>query len=77
MTTTVTSENRYVALVQKASITAFNIGARDNKPCRSYAKYQGKRSPQCVCMPCLDRYLEIRKAKGEQVVTMSPGWRPA
>lgn len=46
-------------------VEALNLRDREAQPCRSYQRYMGKRSPRCLCLPCMRRFLEacIRRGK--------------
>lgn len=43
----------------------------DDKQCRYFSKYKGKRAPSCGCRPCLALYLFNQAASGKEVRLLS------
>lgn len=70
------SRHEYVAIARKREIVLINLAGREEKPCRSFARYKGLRGPICPCRPCADKYIGNRRALGENVVSMPVGWHP-
>jgi hypothetical protein len=57
-------------------VSVYRIDGLTDQPCTSFKQYKGVRSPNCMCRPCLDKFLDGQKLKGRRVLTMSEGWRP-
>lgn len=68
---------QYIALVGKKFLNLFRVDQLPAEPCKGNATFKGTlRAPLHCCRPCLDKYLDNRKAKGEQVEVMPDGWKP-
>ena len=66
--------HQYVAVFFPKYVQLINMTDRSLDPCRSFARYQGKRFPLCLCKPCADKYLDGCRMRGLQAAPAPTGW---
>jgi hypothetical protein len=56
-----------VLVFTNSTIESFKTGRRGEEPCKYHGRYKGVRSPNCLCKPCLVKYMDSAWREGRLV----------